>query len=100
MDPNRSVIFAVGIRAGHFIRTRNVAPVEVPAESLLRCGDSLVSARAHPKGVWFDVPVREEVIISDRYDLGFSLLTFGNNSARADHGEESESDLLDQFISF
>jgi len=91
---------SAALRAGHFIRTRNVAPVEVPAESLLRCGDSLVSARAHPKGVWFDVPVREEVIISDRYDLGFSLLTFGNNSARADHGEESEPDLLDQFIGF
>lgn len=88
------------LKAGRFIRTRNVTPVEAPVASLLRCGEPRTSETIHPEGVWFDAPVREEVVISDKYDLGIALLTFGSSSARTDHDEEGNLDLVDQFIRF
>jgi len=75
-----------------FIRSKKVAPREIPAGSPLTLEANAVVA--HAAGVWFDEPLLEEVILSDRYELGLSLLTFPRVSAQTDHATEEEPDLL------
>lgn len=47
-----------------------------------------------PAGVWSATePVREQLIVSDRYDLNISLLVFARGTASAYHGDEESIDL-------
>lgn len=85
-------------RSGIFLRTRSGPPIDVPEASPLASGDPFLASGEvvrHPAGVWFDEPVREEVIVADRYDLGLSLLTLDGGAARTDHVEENEPDVVD-----
>lgn len=87
-------------RSGIFLRTRQSPPLEVPSTSPLATSDSfLVSGEVvqHPTRAWpwFQEPVREEVVVADRYDLGLSLLTFGASSVRTTWVEGREPDVLD-----
>lgn len=86
------------LRSGRFFRTRGAPPMELPEASPILRSKSTQSLSApveHPPGVWFDEPVREEVIVSDRYDLGLSLLIFADASASVSLEEETELDVVD-----
>lgn len=64
-------------KSGAFIRTRSGPAFEVPEASPIRSHSPFEGARAevrHRAGVWFDEPVHEEAIVSDRFELGLSLL--------------------------
>lgn len=85
------------LHSGAYFRTRNGPPMEVPAASPVVQGSLDPSERVHhPPGVWFaNESVTEEVIISDRYDLGLSLLHLGGSGSTADHEEDEAPDTLD-----
>lgn len=92
---------SAAFRSGAYFRTRGVAPRSVPPQSPVSGGPLDLSSNhvKHPAGVWFpDEPVIEEVIRSDRYDLGLSLLLLSNSGPIADHAEEEIPDAFDQMI--
>lgn len=73
--------------------------MELPAGSLSTTRDLTISAadyRAgikYPSEVWFpDIPVREMVILSDRYDMTISLLVL--ETMGVIHKEEPEEDMI------
>ena len=85
-------------RSGAYFRTRGVAPRPIPPASPVSLGllDPSDEPVRHPAGVWFaDEPVVEEVILSDRYDLGLSLLCLDSHGPTADHAEEEVLDAID-----
>jgi hypothetical protein len=88
-------------KSGRFIRTRGVAPVEVPAASLVHRRDIADIAREgidHPPGIWFDEGCKQLSIHSDKYDQVISILHFGGNSARTTHFDDAaEEDAYDRF---
>lgn len=90
------------LRSGRFFRTRNGPPIELPVVSPLASGDTLLmvsGATEHAAGTWFDSePVTEEVIASDRYDLGLSLLTLRGGSTGVAHQEEAVRDTVDLMV--
>lgn len=68
------------LKTGRFFKTSG-PPVELPAASAVaqsifsnevRCGVD------HPPGIWFDENARELTIRSERYDLNYTLLHFGD----------------------
>lgn len=72
--------------------------MEVPAASPVATGasDIPLDGVSHPAGVWFSgEPVVEEVIVSDRYDLGLSLLHLEDRIRNFEQGEEEVLDTLD-----
>lgn len=85
------------LRSGAFFRTRGRSPMEVPTASPAATGASEIppDGVSHPAGVWFSgEPVVEEVIVSDRYDLGLSLLHLED---RVRNFEQREEEALDTF---
>lgn len=90
------------LKSGRYFRTRGARPIEIPAASPILRNEPAASPSEpvdHPSGVWFDEPVREEVIVSDRYELGLSLLVFASTSASISHEEEVEPDVVDLMAS-
>src|SRR5262249_48405295 len=87
--------------SGLFIRSKNVAPVEVPSASLL--------GRAHladvgregvdlPPGGWFSEDCHEFTIHSDKYDQSLAILYFGRDTRTfRSFGEADEPDAFDRF---
>jgi IrrE N-terminal-like domain len=90
-------------KSGLFIRTKNVAPVEVPSASLLGRVDFADIGREgvdHPPGVWFNEDCTEITIHSDKYDQSLAILHFGRDTrALRDFGEADEPDAFDRFNS-
>lgn len=85
------------LRSGAFFRTRGSALMEIPSASPVASGATDIPPEGvgHPAGVWFpDEPVVEEVIVSDRYDLGLSLLHL-DDRVRTLEEEEEVPDVLD-----
>ena len=86
-------------KSGAFIKTVGRPPVAVPRASPLVRRASVVGmapALEHGAGVWLREPVVEHAIISERYDLGLSLLVLENSSPKFSAIGEEERDLVDQ----
>jgi hypothetical protein len=88
-------------KSGLFIRTTNVAPVEVPVASLLGRADFADIGREgvdHPPGVWFNEDCTETTIHSDKYDQSLAILHFGRDTRTIrSFGEAEEPDAFDRF---
>lgn len=87
------------LRSGRFIRTRDTV-FELPARSFAArrdYSDNALNGDMQQAGVWFPEPVHEMCLRSDRYDQEITLLQFEADGPRL-HGEEEESDVLDQFV--
>jgi len=87
------------LQTGRYFRTRNVAPVEVPASSLVNRRDMADIAREgvwHPAGVWFPEECTEITIHSDKYGQTITVLHFGRDWGGATNNDESgEPDTVD-----
>jgi hypothetical protein len=92
---------APAFKSGLYIRTRAVAPVEVPQNSLVHRPDFADIAREgvdHPPGVWFSEDSREITVHADKYDQVISIIHFGAHSRqRFDLHEDEEPDTFEQF---
>lgn len=86
-------------RTGAYFRTVGGPPIEVPVQSLVTEKLAAKNILTHGKGVWFDEPCVEEVIISDQYDFSISLLHLEDKETVLDEKEVSE-DALDHFKRF
>ena len=88
-------------KSGLFIRTKNVAPVEVPSASLLGRIDTADIGRegvVHPSGVWFNEDCTEITLHSDKYDQSLAILHFERGGRRfSDDEEPDEHDAFDKF---
>jgi hypothetical protein len=88
-------------KSGLFIRTMNVAPVGVPAASLLGRADFADIGREgvdHPPGVWFNEDCTEIAIHSDKYDQSLGILHFGRDTRTfRSFGEVEDPDAFDRF---
>ncbi len=86
-------------KSGLFIRTKNVAPVEVPSASLLGRADFADIGRDgvdHPPGVWFKEECTEITIHSDKYDQSLAILHFGRaNGSLHGFGDPKGFDMVD-----
>ena len=85
-------------KSGAYIKSSISPPVEVPCESsiaLNRNSRGVVPKLTHPEGVWLREPVEEHALVSERYDLGLSLLLLGNSAPVAGVEEEHVLDLLE-----
>jgi hypothetical protein len=90
------------VRTGLYYRTRgNVAPIEVPAASLIRRRKFADKAREgvdHPHGVWFNEECREITLRSDKYDQSITILHFvGPASGPLYMSAPGEEDTFDRF---
>ena len=89
------------LQSGRYFRTRNVSPVEVPANSLVTRPDLADIAREgvqHPPDVWFPEECTEISIYSDKYGQTITILYFGRDSGRSTHFDEpDEPDTFDRF---
>jgi hypothetical protein len=87
--------------SGLFIRSKNVAPVEVPSASLLGRADLADVGREgvdHPPGVWFSEDCHEITIHSDKYDQSLAILHFGRDTRTfRSFGEADDPDAFDRF---
>jgi hypothetical protein len=87
-------------KTGRYFKTSG-SPVEVPALSLVGRAEFSEESRAgvsHPSGIWFNEPVKELTLRSQRYDLNYTLLHFANDMPAADFSERIESDTYDRFM--
>jgi len=89
------------VKSGLFIRTENVAPVEVPSASLLGRADLADVGREgvdHPPGVRFSEDCHEITFHSDKYDQSVAILHFGRDTRTfRSFGEAEEPDAFDRF---
>ncbi|MBV0893141.1 ImmA/IrrE family metallo-endopeptidase [Paracoccus sp. Z118] len=85
------------LRSGAFFRTRSASPLSVPPASPAAGGwlDPGSESIPHSAGVWLDEPVVEEVILSDLYDLGISLLHLGDHGGHDLDEPDELPDALD-----
>ena len=86
------------LKSGRFIRTKNEM-FELPIESATVQKDfDTTLGRSHPQGVWFDEPVREMCLRSDRLDQEITLLHFEGLGPKEQLDEPVE-DVFDRFNS-
>jgi uncharacterized protein DUF955 len=87
------------LKSSRYFRTSG-PPVEVAPLSLVGRADFSEAARTgtdHPAGVWFDEPVKEMTIRSQRYDLNYTLLHFANAVRDFRFAEPHVEDAYDRF---
>lgn len=87
------------LRTGHYFKTSG-SPVEVPPFSCVGRAAFNDQARCgvhQPEGVWFDEPVNELSIRSDKYDLNYTLLHLESDIVRASLCEPRVEDTFDRF---
>ena len=79
--------------------------MELPSGSLAVSPDQALSTAdyrlgvEHPKGVWpIRLPVREMVVLSDRYDMSISLLML--DAPGVEHPDEPDEDMTTNLPSF
>lgn len=83
------------LRTGAFIRTANVPPVELHANSLAAQPQILEGGRGkaeHDPFVWFKEPCSEETIASERYEMTCSLLHLSSEPAWHSEDESDQDD--------
>ena len=87
--------------SGIYIKVEGVSPPqEVPSQSPVVSSASAVGLAdpvSHSSDVWLGKEVIEHALISDRYDLGLSLLILQKVGPKCDTDEEYEPDLVDKF---
>jgi hypothetical protein len=87
------------LKSSRYFRTSG-PPVEVPPLSLVGRADFSEAARTgtdHLAGVWFDEPVKEMTIRSQRYDLNYTLLHFASAGRDFRFAEPHVEDAYDRF---
>ena len=79
--------------------------MELPSGSLAVCADQALSTAdyrsgvEHPEGVWpIRLPVREMVVLSDRYDMSISLLVL--DAPGVEHPDAPDEDMTTNLPSF
>ena len=85
-------------KSGAYISTRNTA-FELPSAATAVTGDHSDEAKAgipRPRGCWFNEPVVEMCIRSDRYDQEITLIHLENNDPKH-HESEAFEDVYDRF---
>lgn len=90
---------APALQSGRYIRTSR-GPVEVPSGSAVGRNEFTAETKAgvdHPRGVWFDEPVREHSFRAEKYDLNYTLLHFGNRECGPLLAEPHTEDTYDKF---
>jgi hypothetical protein len=86
-------------KSGRYFRTSG-PPVEVPSLSSVgraEFNDETRSGVEHPAGIWFDEPVKELSIRSQRYDLNYTLLHLSNDVQHVAVAEPHIEDAYDRF---
>ena len=91
------------LKSGLYIKTRGRPPVELPAKALasqsgLETG--FTDTVWHNRGVWLGQECSEEVLVSERYDMTFSLLHFDNIKHRMDDEAEEEDHAFTGMMKF
>jgi hypothetical protein len=87
------------LQSGCFIRTSR-GPVELPSGSAVGRGEFTPETKAgvdHPSGVWFNEPVRELSFRTEKYDLNYTLLHFGNIDRGPALAEPHVEDTFERF---
>lgn len=87
------------LKSGRYFRTKNNV-VELPAASAAvrqEFGDEAMSGIRHPAGVWFDEPVVEMSLRSDRYDQELTLLHLDSLGPRT-QWEDPVEDVYDKLF--
>lgn len=87
--------------SGIYIKVEGVSPPnEVPDQSPIVSNPSeigLADPVSHNSDVWLGKEVVEHAFISNRYDLGLSLLILPSTGPKCDTDEEYAPDLVDEF---
>ncbi|WP_370008187.1 ImmA/IrrE family metallo-endopeptidase [Sinorhizobium fredii] len=88
------------LKSGRFLRTKNDVYELPPSATAARreFTEEATTGIRHGAGVWFDEPVIEMCLRSDRYDQELTLLQFENQGPRH-QWEEPTEDVYDRFIS-
>jgi hypothetical protein len=79
------------LKTGRYFKTSG-PPVELPTASAVGQNRFTIDVRNgvdHPSGVWFEEECREMTIRSERYDLSYTLLHFGDYIFQADTFEDN-----------
>lgn len=87
------------LKSGRYFKTSGV-PVEVPSLSSVGRADFNEEVRSginQPAGIWFDEPVKELSIRSQKYDLNYTLLHLSNDIQHAGVAEPRFEDTFDRF---
>jgi IrrE N-terminal-like domain len=87
------------LKSGRYFRTSG-SPVEVPSLSSVGRADFNDETRSgvnQPAGIWFDEPVKELSIRSQKYDLNYTLLHLSNDIQHVGIVEPHLSDTYDRF---
>lgn len=88
------------LKSGAYIKVSGLDPKPIPVSSPIICKSGsigLANAVQHDAGVWLGEPVSEHSMVSERYDIGLSLLNFGNDGPKAGIDEDAEPDVFDRF---
>ena len=86
-------------KSRRYFRTSG-SPVGVPPLSLVGRAEFNDGTRAgvdHPAGIWFDEPVKELSIRSQRYDLNYTLLYLSNDGQHVGFAEPHVEDTFERF---
>lgn len=87
------------LKSGAYIKVSGLAPKPVPIASpiIIRSGSvGLANVVQHDAGVWLGEAATEHAMISERHDIGLSLLIFANSGPSAGMFEEVEPDVVDR----
>ena len=113
LDYTRRRVVFVCSRDGYILWARSSEPASSPVPSSARALHRLSPFRStspasgarmdlnvrkglrHRAGIWFDEPVREEVILSDQFEIGLSLLHLEDSVSARYQVEPNEPDALD-----
>jgi hypothetical protein len=87
------------LKSGRYISTSR-SPFELPSGSAVGRNEFTAETKAgidHPSGVWFNEPVREHSFRTERYNLNYTLLHFGNIGSGPPIAEPHVEDTFDRF---
>jgi IrrE N-terminal-like domain len=90
------------LRTGAYIKTADVPPVALSSKSLAaqpQLLDNNKGRAEHPSFVWLKEPCVEETIVSERYDMTYTLLHLGAAPSWQSQDNEDEEDTFDRMSS-
>lgn len=90
-------------KSGAYLKSSVTPPIEVPSKSaitLLSGQRGIVPKIKHPELVWLRESVEEHALVSERYDLGLSLLLLENSAPSSGIYEEHVTDLFETSMKF
>lgn len=86
------------LKSGAYIKVSGLAPIPIPAESAILKSSGIVGLAdevKHDAGVWLGEAATEYAMISERFDIGLSLLIFEDVGPRAGIFRDEEADVVD-----